>query len=90
MRPLRFYNGLARIVEKVENCLAVPLAVRYEFLGGYKPEVFVQIGKGDIFFEDKNFRRKELTENFQAELTKILDELKLRIQNKNFDEFQKI
>ena len=42
-RPLQFYNGLARIIISLEKCSVAAAAIRYEFLGEYKPNIFVKI-----------------------------------------------
>jgi 1-acyl-sn-glycerol-3-phosphate acyltransferase len=72
-RPIEFYNGISRIAEKVQNSYCIPIAIRYEFFGEWKPEVVVKIGKAEIN-ESKN--SKELTKNLAAKLTDLLDELK--------------
>ncbi len=71
-RPILFYNGLARIIERVADCSAVPLAIRYEFLNEYKPEIFVKIGESDNFNEI-DFNSKKLTRNFESRISKTLD-----------------
>ncbi len=74
--PILFFNGLARIIERVADCSAVPLAIRYEFLNEYKPEIFVKIGESDNFNEI-DFNSKKLTRNFESRISKTLDELKM-------------
>jgi 1-acyl-sn-glycerol-3-phosphate acyltransferase len=88
-RPLRFYNGLARIIEKTGQCRAAPVAMRYEFLGEFKPEIFVKIGDPESF-DEKNFAGKKTIYVFERKLTIVLDALKLDIQNENFKKFEKI
>ena len=73
-RPLRFYGGLARIIEKTGRCAAAPVAMRYEFLGDFKPAAFVKIGSAEIFENIKD--AKQLTEQLTFQLTETLDELK--------------
>lgn len=88
-QPLKFYGGLARIIERVRNCYVVPIAIRYEFLGDYKPRIFVKIG--DFKFLDlENFNRKKATKDLEENLAGNLEELKFDINNKNFDKFEKI
>jgi 1-acyl-sn-glycerol-3-phosphate acyltransferase len=76
-RPLRFYNGLARIVEKTGECLAASVAMRYEFQGEFKPAAVVKVGRAQSFAGVKN--AKQLTENLSLQLTETLDELKTNI-----------
>ncbi len=90
IRPLKFYNGLTKIVEKVGNCYVLPVAFRYEFLGNYKPEIFVQIGEPEIYKSCKNLPIKIGTQIFSEKLTVILDSLMQDVLNKNVNSFEKI
>lgn len=90
LRPLNFYNGISRIIEKSGNCLAIPAAFRLEFLGEFKPEIFVKIGSSEKIKIDKNFNSKDLTKKFEKKLTQILDELKDDVLTKNTAEYKNI
>lgn len=90
LRPLKFFNGLAKIVEKTGKCSTASLSMRYEFLGEIKPRIFVKIGKPEIFFADEKFNSKKLSEKLAERLTENLDELKNDIINQNFSEFKSI
>lgn len=87
-RPLRFYNGLAHIIEKLDKCFAVPIAFRYEFLGNFKPDIFVSIG--DLELIEKVGSKSELSQAFSLNLTRLLDKLKSDIINQNTDDFDKL
>jgi 1-acyl-sn-glycerol-3-phosphate acyltransferase len=87
-RPMTFYNGAARTVEKAGELRAVACAMRYEFLGEFKPEIFVRIGEPEIIKPDENFDAKKLTKNFEKRLTETLDALKNDISKSRFDEFE--
>ncbi len=89
-RPIRFYTGLSRIIEKIGKVYVVPMAMRYEFLGEFKPQMFVKIASPELVEPDKNFTAKEKTEFFAERLTENLDKLKTDITNKNFKSFEKI
>lgn len=89
-RPLKFYNGASRIVEKVEQISAVPLAMRYEFLGEFKPDIFVRIAAPQSISVDKNFDAKTLTKQFEQKLTEALDELKNDVLNDNLQNYKNI
>ncbi len=78
-RPLRFFRGLAHIVEKVGDCSVVPCAIRYEFLGDYKPAVFASIGESECFYQSGEFNSKNLTANFEHRMTALLDDLKRNV-----------
>lgn len=86
IRPITFYKGILKIIEKVGKCLIVPIALRYEFLGEYKPEIFINIGETDVFSGNKKCEVKDL----ERKLTHLLDELKHNVLNKNFNNFEKI
>ena len=90
LRPLNFYNGLSRIIEKTSKVLAAPTAIRYEFLNEFKPQIFVKIGSPQLFETDRKFDSKSLTAKNSKYLTNLLDELKTDIINKNFSRYEKI
>lgn len=90
VRPLNFYRGLARIVEKVGDCSIVPCAMRFEFLGEFKPEVFVKIGEPQNFSEVQKLDSKIITGEFESNLTKTLDDLKQDIVSSHTASYQKI
>jgi len=87
IRPLCFYGGLARIIEKVGKCRAVPIAIRYEFLGNFKPQIFVKIGESENFTANDNFDAKASTEKFENCLTETLENLKQDILSNQFIEY---
>lgn len=89
-RPMVFYNGLSRIIEKVRRAQILPVAVRYEFLNDFKPEIFVKIGKIELVETVGKFDSKNLTFCFSENSTKLLDELKTDIAAENFDSFERI
>jgi chlorobactene lauroyltransferase len=41
-RPIRFYQGVARIIEKLGRANLLCMAMRYEFRGEQRPEIFVR------------------------------------------------
>ena len=90
VRPLRFFRGLARLVEKVGECSVVPCAIRYEFLGNFKPEIYVSIGEPEQFDKNDNQNSKNLTANFESRTTLLLDNLKRVIISGNPDGYEKI
>ncbi len=90
VRPLGFYNGLTKIIEKVGVCYAVPVALRFEFLGEFKPGIFIKIGEPEIFNKNGNFISKQMTAIFEVKLTETLNVLRTQILTNNLDNFQKI
>ncbi|MDQ3179911.1 MAG: lysophospholipid acyltransferase family protein [Acidobacteriota bacterium] len=89
-RPIKFYMGLSRIIEKIGKVYTVSMAMRYEFLGEFKPQIFVKIASSELIMTDKNFIAKEKTNVFAERITMNLDKLKSDIVNKNFNVFEKI
>ncbi len=90
VRPLRFYRGLAKIVEKTENCRIAPLAFRFEFSGEFKPRIFVKVGTIQTFDSKKKVDSTALTQTLETNLTALLDELKNDIASGNTDGYEKI
>ncbi len=90
LRPLHFYRGLARIVEKIGDCRIVPCAMRYEFLGDFKPEIFVKIGAVERFDKFARFDSKKLTADFENKMSATLDDLKRAVISENTSDYQKI
>lgn len=89
IRPLNFQNGLAMIIKKTGTCAAISLAIRYEFLGEFKPCIFVKIGKPEILPNDLS-DSKILIKRFENQLTETLDNLKRDVVMKQFAEYQKL
>lgn len=90
LRPINFYNGLSRIIEKAGKISCVPLAIRYEFLGEFNPQIFVKIGLAEPIEIAENFDSKKFTASSSNRLTNLLDELKEDIININFNEYEQI
>lgn len=90
VRPIFFYNGISRIIEKVNECRVIPIAFRYEFLGAFKPNVFVKVGEETLIYKGGKFNKKEFTRSLSENLTSILDNLKVQIVNQNYEEFEYI
>ena len=89
-RPIFFYRGLSKIVEKVSRVQVLPVAIRYEFLSDFKPEIIVKIGRIQFIDAGEKFDRKSSTVDFADRLTKLLDELKFDTTTGNFNNFERI
>ncbi len=87
-RPLNFYRGLARIIEKVGVCRVVPCAIRYEFLGHFKPDIFVKLGEPEIYNPLQQLNSKNLTARFESKLIETLDSLKQDIVSGSLAEYK--
>jgi chlorobactene lauroyltransferase len=88
VRPIKFYNGVSKIIEKVDQCYSVPIVMRFEFLGEFKPDIFVKIGSPQMF--DKSLQSKDLTLQLAENLTETLDNLKSDIINKKTQHYQNL
>jgi chlorobactene lauroyltransferase len=83
LRPLKLYNGLTKIIEKLGKCSTASLSIRYEFLGEFKPQIFVKIEEPRTIIVNEDFNLKQLTEMLTAHLTENLDSLKNDFINQN-------
>ena len=90
VRPIFFYNGISRIAAKTDECRLIPFAFRYEFLGNFKPDVFVKVGEEKLINKGEKFKRKEFTRILAENLTSLLDNLKTQIVKRNYQEFENI
>lgn len=89
-RPLKFYGGLSKIIKQVGNCQVFPLAIKYEFLKNFKPELIVKIGEAEIFGNGSSLNSDQYTEQLEAMITSLLEKLNRHILNNNFNEFENI
>lgn len=71
IRPLKFYNGAAKIIEQTGKCLAAPVGMRYEFLEDWKPTALAQIGAPEVFENVADV--KSLTAHLVRNLAQTLD-----------------
>lgn len=90
LRPLKFYNGLAKIVEKVGICATISLSMRYEFLGEFKPRIFVKIREPEIISQNESINIKKLSEMLSTRLTENLDSLKRDIISRDFSNYKNL
>jgi 1-acyl-sn-glycerol-3-phosphate acyltransferase len=75
-RPIKFYSGVSRIIQRTGKCQVVPFSIRYEFFEHFKPEIMVRIGKLENIAVDSNFDVKLQTQNFEVKMTRELEKLK--------------
>ncbi len=89
-RPIFFYNGLGKIVEKVGRCFVTSLSIRYEFRGNYKPEIFVRLAEPEFVQPEIGFSHKMLTQTFAEKMATNLDLLKNEIVNNTLQNYHSI
>ncbi len=87
-RPIKFYNGVSKIAQKLGEVNLIPATFRYEFLTEQRPEIFISIGKAKTFNKSEDV--KQLTEVLNTELIKELDSLKNKIINSELEGFKLI
>lgn len=90
LRPFFFYQGLSRIVGKFKRIQVVSLALKYEFLNDFKPEIFAKIGKIELMEVSNKFDSKIANDNFAGQLSQSLDCLTADINAANFGKFDRI
>lgn len=87
-RPLKFFNGLAKIVQQVGKCQAVSVAMRYEFLHDFKPLALARIGEIEFYENVKD--AKSLTDSLNHSLTANLDTVKLNVAENDLKDYENI
>lgn len=87
-RPLKLFTGAARIIERLKRADALPVAVRYEFLDEFRPEIFVRIETPERITE--SFNPKSLTRAMEESLTVALDRVRDDILRSDFGDYEEI
>jgi hypothetical protein len=94
LRPLKFYSGAARIIEKAETVYAAPVALRFEFLDDFRPEAFARVGDLQKFSHHDFSHSKQAIKNTSAalaeNLTATLDSLVADITQNNLADYVEI
>ena len=90
IRPIKFYNGLAYITQNLYECTLIPCSIRYEFLGNFKPEIFVSFGDLQKVTCKNKISKKSFTNTLEEKMTENLDLLKNDIIKMDFNAFQKL
>jgi chlorobactene lauroyltransferase len=91
LRPLYFYKGLTKIIEKTGTKVQVmPVAFRYEFIGDFKPVGLISIGKIETIQASTNFHSNTIIQKLCDNLTGILDKLKSTSIKSDFVNFENL
>lgn len=90
VRPLKLYSGAARIIERVGDVHAVPVAVRYEFLDDFRPEAFVRFGAHQRFVAESSQHHRRTTERLAETLTRTLDQLRADVLEGRFGDYEEL
>ena len=89
-RPLRFYRGFAKIAEKVGRCSMMAVSMRYEFLGSYKPDVFVKISRMQEFEINSQKNSRSIAAQAADQTSQNLDFLKSEIAANDLENYKNI
>lgn len=89
-RPLKFYNGAARIIECVGEIDLLPVALRYEFLDEFRPQIFARVGAAERIEATSDFNAKQLTNYMAEKLTHTLDSVHADVIARNFADYVEI
>lgn len=90
LRPIKFYNGISRMIEKVGKCQIFCVAMRFEFLGEFKPDIFVKIDETEVVSIDESFDSKSFTKKLTEKLTENLADLKAHILENTLSNYKNI
>lgn len=88
-RPIKFYNGISRIIKKTNSVYTVPITLHFEFISEQRPEIFISV-LNPIYFKNENRSPQVITKELQDVLVNNLELQKLNISNKNFYGFKEI
>ena len=88
-RPFKLYTGAARIIKRIGVVDVAPVAIRYEFLNDFRPEILVRVGTLKRVEVDATFDVKRLTNCFATTLAETLDELRGDILASEFTDYTK-
>ena len=73
VRPLRLYTGAAHIIKQTGTVYVAPVAMRYEFLDDFRPDILVRVGEVERIETGANFNAKKVTGLLTENLTSTLD-----------------
>ena len=86
-RPLKFFSGITKIAEKTGRVNLVPVCFRYEYMMEQRPEVFISIGKPELFSGKSD---SDFTEHLRSDMESQLDKLRDDITAGNLAGFKTI
>jgi chlorobactene lauroyltransferase len=90
IKPLVFYNGLSGIIKKLKTCQVICVVMRFEFLGKYKPDIFLKIDEPILFSEKNVINTKETTRELALIARENLDLLNEKLNTANFKGFNNL
>lgn len=85
-RPLRLYPGIGRIVRRAGGAGLWPVALRYEFRGEQRPELFIRCGP--LHAMPAQASEREVLRETQRNLTTALDRLRDEVNTEQFEGYR--
>lgn len=89
-RPLDFYTGAAHIANRLERVALLPVAMRYEHLGDFRPEILVRIGAPACVEPKREVGTKRFTQSMEAALTETLDRVRADLLAEDLSEYEEL
>lgn len=89
-RPLTFQTGAAHIIRRLEQVALLPIAMHYEHLGDFRPEILVRIGAPTYIEAAHETKTKELTRCMETELTRALDRVRADVVLNGLTEYEEL
>ena len=83
-RPIKFYNGISKIVSEIKDVNIIPVTFSYEYIKEQRPEILINIGHR-IKYDNTDI--KEFTEFLKERMLDLLEDVNLCILKSNFEEF---
>jgi len=90
VRPLGFFSGALKVYRKAGEVSVVPIAMRYEFFGDWKPEILVKVGDPIVAPELEPMSDRAAAENLDLCVSRLLDEIGRDIITGRMDHYENI
>ncbi len=90
VRPLRLYTGAAHIIKQTGTAYVAPVAMRYEFLDEFHPDILVRVGEVERIEAGANFNAKRMTNVLTVNLTSTLDRVRTDIIRRDLADYEEI
>lgn len=90
VRPLRLYAGVAHVIKRAGGALVAPVAMRYEFLDHFRPEILVRVGEHERVEAGADFSPKIITDSLAEKLTRTLDRVRTDIVRRELADYEEI
>ncbi|MFZ4592078.1 MAG: lysophospholipid acyltransferase family protein, partial [Ignavibacteria bacterium] len=88
VRPLKFQNGLTKLIEMTGKVNLIPIVLNYEFMMEQRPEIFITVSESITV--DGKLTKQEKTEYLNRVLTDLLDEQKKNIVNNDIEGYEEV